>query len=394
MIQIKYKEIESLTKAYLDLISNISISLELKEVSKTERKIIVEKYNKLGGTQKELCILELYNFFLQNDSSFKNIFKDKPLDKFIISGFEDNKNLSQELGEIEKNDYDTIVKQIFNYSLYQPRIAKFFEAYIKPTTCYFCNIDFINVFGKYEDVFDFIKTATIEEFEDLKDFAGYKDLILKIQKEKTTFQSDKDLIEEFGEDKLEKIEQLYKSKVKTYNGFTLDHVIDKATYPYLSLSIFNLVPSCYICNSKLKGSKPIGDVSPSSKNFDFHEKVKFKTYFSTNNDKLLIEKQDDVEVYLKEYASEPKYKDYIEVFRLNERYRFHRYRVIEMIDKRKRYPDSRIQELANLTGQTPMQVKKDLFGEYLFENDPKDQDLSKRPLAKLTRDIAEELGLI
>ena len=60
-----------------------------------------------------------------------------------------------------------------------------------------------------------------------------------------------------------------------------------------------------------------------------------------------------------------------------------------MIDKRKRYPESRIQELAQLTGQTPMQVKKDLFGEYLY-----DDDLSKRPLSKLTCDIAEELGLI
>jgi len=393
MIQIKYKEIDTLKKAYFDLISKIPISLEAKDSSKDDRKIIIEKYNKLGGNQKELSILELYNFFLKNDLNFKMIFKDKPLEKFLISGFEDNKKLSQELQKIEKDDY-TIVKQIFNYSLYQPRIAKFFEAYIKPTTCYFCNIDFINVFGKYEDVFDFIKTAPIEEFEDWKDFAGFKDLILKIQKEKATFPSDEDLTQKIGKDKFEKIEQFYKSKVKTYNGFTLDHVIDKATYPYLSLSIFNLVPSCYICNSKLKGSKPIGDVSPSSEKFDFHEKVKFKTYFSTNNDKLLIEKQDDVEIYLKEYASVSTYKDYIEVFRLNERYRFHRYRVIEMIDKRKRYPDSRIQELANLTGQTPMQVKKDLFGEYLFENDTKDQDLSKRPLAKLTHDIAEELGLI
>lgn len=156
----------------------------------------------------------------------------------------------------------------------------------------------------------------------------------------------------------------------------------------MALSLFNLVPSCYTCNSKLKRSESIGNVSPTDyDSFDFHEKVKFKTYFSGNNDKLQINESKDIEVYLKEFGN--KYDSYIEVFRLNDRYAFHRYRVIEMIDKRKRYPDSRIQELANLTGQTPMQVKKDLFGEYLY-----DDDLSKRPLSQLTHDIAEELGLI
>ncbi len=61
-----------------------------------------------------------------------------------------------------------------------------------------------------------------------------------------------------------------------------------------------------------------------------------------------------------------------------------------MIDKRKRYPDSRIRELANQTNQTFAQVKKDLFGDYWI----KEVDFHKRPLSKLTRDIAEELGLI
>lgn len=36
---------------------------------------------------------------------------------------------------------------------------------------------------------------------------------------------------------------------------TLDHFFPKSIYPYLSLSLYNLVPSCYVCNSSLKGSK-------------------------------------------------------------------------------------------------------------------------------------------
>jgi len=59
-----------------------------------------------------------------------------------------------------------------------------------------------------------------------------------------------------------------------------------------------------------------------------------------------------------------------------------------MIQKRKEYPDSRIKELAILTQKTEEEVKQDLFGMYL--ND----DLHKRPLSKLIKDISEELGLV
>lgn len=36
---------------------------------------------------------------------------------------------------------------------------------------------------------------------------------------------------------------------------TLDHFFDKANFPIFALSLGNLVPSCYNCNSSLKGSK-------------------------------------------------------------------------------------------------------------------------------------------
>lgn len=35
---------------------------------------------------------------------------------------------------------------------------------------------------------------------------------------------------------------------------TLDHFFPKSVYPYLALSLYNLVPSCHTCNSNLKGA--------------------------------------------------------------------------------------------------------------------------------------------
>ena len=217
------------------------------------------------------------------------------------------------------------IREIFNYQgKYQKHISDIFKEYIELHTCYYCNIDFVNVF-------------------------------------KATNKSIK-------------------------SGYTLDHVKSKSEYPHLALSLYNFVPSCYVCNSKLKKDRDIGNVSPTASNFDFDKKVKFKTFMQNVN--LQIEDTEDFELLLKEDFTEV-YEKYIEVFELDGRYEYHKYNVIEMINKRKQYPDSRIKELAELTQKTEEEVKQDLFGEYLFE----DANLHKRPLSKLIKDIAKELGL-
>jgi len=240
--------------------------------------------------------------------------------------------------KLKYSNKNNIVKKLFNYdkassqtfkpkiSKVQPKIAFFIQDRLAINTCYFCNIEFINKFKSSAD-----------------------------------------------------------GKFK--NGFTLDHYIDKGKYPYLALSLYNLIPSCYTCNSKVKGKDEINNLSPSSKNFDFDTKVKFKTFITNKN--LQINNEQDFILMLKEDFSLD-YKEYIDGFMLNERYEYHKYKVIEMINKRKEYPNSRIKELAILTQKTEEEVKQDLFGKYLFEDD----DLHKRPLSKLVKDISNELGLI
>ena len=205
----------------------------------------------------------------------------------------------------------------------QPKISNFFQENIEVHTCYYCNIDFINTFKKNNE---------------------------------------------------------------TKNAFTLDHVLEKADYPFLALSLYNLVPSCYVCNSKVKDSKiPFDDFSPTNKNFDFDERVKFKSFISNTN--FQIEKEQDFYIKLIENYSN-KFDKYIESLNLNNRYDYHKYKVLEMIQKRREYPDSRIKELSDLTKKTQEEIKQDLFGIYTSE------DLHQRPLSKLIKDISEELDLI
>ncbi len=154
------------------------------------------------------------------------------------------------------------------------------------------------------------------------------------------------------------------------------------------LSFYNFVPSCYSCNSKLKGTEEFSNLSPSSLNFDFHKKVKFKLFLDESCKDLNIKLKDNINISLKENYSD-EYEKYIEVFKLNERYKAHKDIVYEMIENAKHYPESRLKELQDLTGIPYQQIKKDIFN--LIDED---MDLSKKPFSKLIKDISHELGLI
>lgn len=267
---------------------------------------------------------------LKESYPFSVIFFDITFNKLINTKAENLRCLINKIElrilEQSNTEVNDTIKEVFNYDKFQPFISSFFEEDVKVKTCYFCNIHFVNE---------------------------------------------------------------YKTKDKTYkNEFTLDHYFDKATYPYLALSLYNLIPSCYTCNSKLKKNEEFKNLAPSSKNFYFENKVKFKLFLNKNCKNLHIKDKKDIDIPLKEQFSD-EYDKYIEVFKLNERYKAHKDIVYEMITKAELYPESRLKELQNLTGIPFQQIKKDIF-HLINEN----EDLSKKPFSKLIKDISEELGLI
>ena len=301
------------------------ILVKYKEFEKKDyyEKIAESKMQKQNNSTFE----EYYN------TNIKAILNNYSLADILIGNF--NKLLEIKKSINLSSTDSEIIKTFFNYdkanskdivtliSKLQPKISKFFEENIEVHTCYYCNIDFINTFKKNNEI---------------------------------------------------------------KNAFTLDHVLEKADYPFLALSLYNLVPSCYVCNSKVKDSKiPFDDFSPTNKDFDFDERVKFKSFISNTN--FQIEKEQDFYIKLIENYSN-KFDKYIESLNLNNRYDYHKYKVLEMIQKRREYPDSRIKELSDLTKKTQEEIKQDLFGIYTSE------DLHKRPLSKLIKDISEELDLI
>ncbi|UFH32682.1 hypothetical protein LNP04_02910 [Chryseobacterium sp. C-71] len=318
--------------------------------------------------------------------------------------------------EIEKlNSYFKKGKKgkiIYEYELKQPKISKFMmDNDIEMKTCHYCNIDFINTIEEnlkfsslnqfyleapYEVLMFIPKIKKNEAEEIINKRFGNK--IINWSKEispefyKWTFNK-------FNSKTISNTERLDLENITIKkNHFTLDHILPKNKFPFLSLSIFNLVPSCYSCNSKFKHQREfipneeLEKISPTSDKFEFNELIKFKMKFDVDDIKFEkkikeIKEIKDVDIRIENKDNLSSVDQFIDIFKLRPRYEFHKGISFKMIDKRKKYPDSQIREIANLLKCDEQSIKEDLFGKECFES-------NNEPFEKYKQDIAKQLGII
>ncbi len=161
----------------------------------------------------------------------------------------------------------------------------------------------------------------------------------------------------------------------------IDHFYPKTVYPYLAINFFNLIPSCQTCNKKKSNDVNFDLLSPYDvKGYSY----KF-TYTPNNIDFAMVEKEkydyDNFEIDISGNQTN------IELFKLEELYKQHKDIVLELLIKKAYYPESYIKELSKFG------FSKDEIYRYLFSNYNQEDDLHKRPLSKLIKDISKELGL-
>ncbi len=160
----------------------------------------------------------------------------------------------------------------------------------------------------------------------------------------------------------------------------IDHFFPKDKYPYLGVSFYNLIPSCSVCNgTTAKGNKNSYTdklVSPYEiKSDDF--KFSFDIESINNFPPKLVEKIDINDEY----------------FKLEDFYKHHGDVVHELYTKlyredTKEHFDSLRKSLSEI-GFDEAEIHRFITCGYLD-----DEDLHKRPLSKLIKDISEELGLV
>ena len=291
--------------------------------------------------------------------------------------------------EILKNHVEK-VQQYINYEALQNREKSFIKQ----------NIEYILKAkpDEFEDVIFKIKQNNIDNNRLKKAFVGGKNNggsigYSKFSAKGTTTYNAYDLAQKLKVNVCSYCNRNYtftirnKSSKSTRPDF--DHFYDKGTHPILALSFYNLIPSCILCNSRLKSTAKFSintHLHPYKDSFNDYAKFKLKIINS-------MFFYDEKAFELKLVTTDIKAEKIKEDFALEVLYQEHKDIVLELIQKREIYPDSYIDDLFHQYEGTLFKNREDVLrhitGGYI-----EDKDINKRPLSKLIKDISEELDLI
>ncbi len=167
--------------------------------------------------------------------------------------------------------------------------------------------------------------------------------------------------------------------------FQVDHYYPKDKYPYLSIALFNLYPSCASCN--LVKSNNLVDFKLyenqiNTKLFQFEldkvSKAKFLVSRDINDLKIKFKKIGD--------------SIYEDSFSINEIYDTQKDLAEEIILKALAYNESYRKDLKELI--RGHRINDNLINRIILGNYSNPEEIHKRPMAKYMQDIGKEVGLI
>lgn len=174
-----------------------------------------------------------------------------------------------------------------------------------------------------------------------------------------------------------------------------DHFFPKSIFPLLALSFYNLIPCCLLCNRSIKGSKKMGlnkNVHPYIEGFGSALKI---NYVAKDVDSMIgVKSNIEISVLLSSTDKKKAKRCYnnFKLFKLKEIYEIsHSNEISEIIQK---FHISGGRYLEILHKQFPALGTVDELYRIAFGNFYTEDDFDKRPLAKLTKDIFDQLSFV
>jgi hypothetical protein len=160
-----------------------------------------------------------------------------------------------------------------------------------------------------------------------------------------------------------------------------DHWFAKSRYPLLALSFYNLIPSCNICNSSIKGSN---EMTLATHLHPYIDKPEFKfTYYNKSFD-----------TYGFNIISAPGSKSFntVSAFKMKEIYEMHEDEIDDLRKIKSAYSESYLTILASQF--KGLSISEDEMYRLAFGTYNDEELFEKRPLSRMKRDILIELGII
>lgn len=164
----------------------------------------------------------------------------------------------------------------------------------------------------------------------------------------------------------------------------LDHWFPESLYPIMSLSFYNLIPSCTICNSSAKGDALFKFETHIHPYLNDKPNPMFKFSYLPNGNRWIVDFKE---------VTDAKEKRMLDDFHLKELYHCHdNLEVSELLGlalkNNGKYLDSLFKNvLQDFAPKSKEEIYRMLFGTEML---PNNQD--KRPLSKLKHDLLEEIG--
>ena len=176
---------------------------------------------------------------------------------------------------------------------------------------------------------------------------------------------------------------------------TFDHYYPQSEHPFLSLSFYNLIPSCYYCNSSLKTATPITPSTHLHPYLEgFNNDARFCILIAGNKPNKSDPENYSIYMQSTMKGNDPRQRKIfgntskegnINLFKLNDIYMSHRDVVGELIVKCDKYSGGYADSLYNFFGI--LKTNKTEFYQFYFGNYLNEKDFNRRPLAKMTKDI-------
>lgn len=183
----------------------------------------------------------------------------------------------------------------------------------------------------------------------------------------------------------------YDNGKDSFQNYEIDHWMPKSKYPYLCTSFFNLQPSCSKCN-KSKSSKD--DILPFCLFTDDKSKLNPFDFWVLNwtcVQYLATHDRDMLRIIFS--SKEQGLKDNMDaLFHISTQYQAHKDIVEELVWKKQIYNSTILDIYKDNFKQ--LGFKQADFNRFILSNYDKDEDILKRPFAKMVQDIAKQLGII
>lgn len=169
-----------------------------------------------------------------------------------------------------------------------------------------------------------------------------------------------------------------------------DHWFDKSDYPLMSLSLCNLIPSCTICNSSVKGATKF-DITTHTHPYIHetgHPDITFKATLTTD-----IPPQWTVEIVTPVGSKEERT---VKDMKLQEIYSMHgELEVKDLMNFSNSYPNGYLKQLfENVLKDSKKRLSRSEVYRMLFGAEMDSSHFLDRPLSKLKHDILVALGVL